>query len=105
MSSIQKLVRKKTDPITGKATAKTAYRVFIRKNGLKPITKTFGTKKLAQAYAARIEGDQEGSPKVTARTDAESIFPCNASVRSTFTISCAAFVRSSPNWYLYSSGS
>ncbi len=61
MSSIQKLVRKRTDPTSGKITAKTSYRVFIRKNGLKPITKTFGTKKLAQAYAARIEGDQEAA--------------------------------------------
>ena len=61
MASIQKLVREKTDPVTGKLTSATSYRAFIRINGLKPITKTFSTKRMAQAYAARIEGDHEAA--------------------------------------------
>lgn len=36
-----------------------SYRVFIRRPGLRAITKTFSTKRLAQEYARRIEGDRE----------------------------------------------
>lgn len=50
MASIQKVQNK---------TGKRAYRVFIRQPGLRPITKTFSTKKCAQDYARRVEGDAE----------------------------------------------
>jgi hypothetical protein len=50
MASIQKVENK---------TGKRAYRVFIRQLGLRPITKTFSTKKLARDYARRVEGDAE----------------------------------------------
>jgi site-specific recombinase XerD len=59
MASIQKLARTKTDSKTGKRTQKVSYRVFIRLPGLRTITKSFSTKKLAEAFARRIEGDHE----------------------------------------------
>ncbi len=59
MASIQKLTRCRSDPQTGQISRSTAYRVFIRRKGLKPITRTFTTKKLATAFAQRIEGDRE----------------------------------------------
>jgi len=34
-----------------------SYRVFIRKQGLKPLTKTFPTKKLAKEFALSMESD------------------------------------------------
>ena len=37
----------------------THYRAIIRKAGLKPITKTFSTKRFAIQYTQRIEGDLE----------------------------------------------
>jgi hypothetical protein len=61
MASIQRLVRTKFDPINGKPRQITTYRVSIRWAGLKPITKTFSTRKLAVTFARRIEGDQEAA--------------------------------------------
>jgi hypothetical protein len=61
MASIQKLIREKAAPITGKMASKTSYRVYIRINGLRPITKSFGTKRMALAHAARIEVDHEAA--------------------------------------------
>jgi len=48
MSSIQKISN-----LRG-----TSYRVHIRKRGLKTITKTFPTKKLASQFALKVEGDR-----------------------------------------------
>ena len=36
-----------------------SYRVFIRRKGLKPITKVFSNKELAELFVERIEGDKE----------------------------------------------
>jgi len=49
MASIQKLTNKKG----------TTYRALIRKKGLKPISKTFPTKKLAKQFALSIESDRK----------------------------------------------
>ena len=35
------------------------YRAFIRRKGLKPITKTFSSRELAERFVDRIEGDRE----------------------------------------------
>ncbi|MET0103508.1 MAG: site-specific integrase [Sedimenticola sp.] len=59
MASIQKLTRRRRDTKTGKTVQSSVYRVFIRRKGLRPITRTFSTKKLATAFAQRIEGDRE----------------------------------------------
>ena len=59
MASIQKLIRHRIDPTTGKHKQVTRYRVFIRKKGMPAVTEIFNTKKLAQDFAARIEGDRE----------------------------------------------
>ena len=36
-----------------------SYRVFIRRKGLKPITKVFSKRGLAESFVERIEGDKE----------------------------------------------
>ena len=36
-----------------------SYRVFIRRKGLKPITKVFSNRELAESFVERIEGDKE----------------------------------------------
>ena len=36
-----------------------SYRAYIRKKGLKPISKVFSTRKLAEQFVNRIEGDRE----------------------------------------------
>jgi len=48
MSSIQKVTNSKG----------TSYRVFIRRVGIKTITKTFPTKRLATQFALKVEGDR-----------------------------------------------
>ena len=69
MATIQKITLK---------TGKVSYRVFIRLGELKPITKTFKTKKSATEFARRIEGDSDlaralGNPVSSAYTLADII--------------------------------
>lgn len=59
MATIQKIVRKKVDRSTGKVRLITRYRAFIRHKGRQPITKTFSSKRLAQAFVHRAETDRE----------------------------------------------
>ena len=49
MSSIQKIKNSKV----------VSYRVYIRRNGIKTITKTFPSKKLATQFALKVEGDRQ----------------------------------------------
>jgi hypothetical protein len=48
MSTIQKLSNKKG----------TSYRVFVRRKGIKTISRTFPTKRLAVAFSLKVEGDR-----------------------------------------------
>jgi integrase len=70
MASIQKNTRTVTDRVTGTVKLKTSYRVFIRLAGLRPITKTFSSKKLAEAFARRIEGDHEAAEALGGKASA-----------------------------------
>ena len=49
MSSIQKITNLKG----------VSYRVYIRRKGIKSITKTFWSKRLASQFVLRIEGDRQ----------------------------------------------
>jgi len=48
MSTIQKLSNKKG----------TSYRVFVRIKGIKTISKTFPSKRLAMEFSLKVEGDR-----------------------------------------------
>ena len=49
MSSIQKITNLKG----------VSYRVFIRRKGIKTITKTFSSRKLASQFVLKLEGDSQ----------------------------------------------
>jgi hypothetical protein len=70
MASIQKIVRTEIDSTTDKHTQTISYRVFVRLPGLRPITKSFSTRKLAEVYARRIEGDHEAAVALGGKTSA-----------------------------------